>query len=120
MDAHVKLFRSLGIGLSVSMRGYERSVVDEQAKLMAAAVERARAERVSTESKLGEVRTLLRRTEERVSSLERRVSDAADQIAENEQPTLSGSDRGSKRFCGFPKAKPKTNAPRPGVRPPRL
>ncbi|MEV0646713.1 DivIVA domain-containing protein [Phytomonospora sp. NPDC050363] len=75
---------------SVAMRGYDRAQVDTYAHQVLAAMKTAKQHRVEAERRLDDVRTKLRRTEERIANLERRLADSAAAIAENERPTLAG------------------------------
>ncbi|GIG70887.1 DivIVA domain-containing protein [Phytomonospora endophytica] len=75
---------------SVAMRGYDRAQVDSYAQQVLNAMKTAKQHRVDAERRLDDVRTKLRRTEERIAGLERRLADSDAAIAENERPTLAG------------------------------
>jgi len=75
---------------SVAMRGYDRAQVDAYAQQVLNAMKTAKQYRSDAERRLDDVRTKLRRTEERITGLDRRLADSDAAIAENERPTLAG------------------------------
>ncbi|HEY1178636.1 MAG TPA: DivIVA domain-containing protein, partial [Phytomonospora sp.] len=75
---------------SVAMRGYDRAQVDAYAQQVLNAMKTAKQHRIEAERRLDDVRTKLRRTEERIAGLERRLADSDAALAETERPTLAG------------------------------
>ncbi|MDA1362925.1 hypothetical protein O1R50_25145 [Glycomyces luteolus] len=85
-----KFFEETGPEFAVSMRGYDRQQVDEFTTRLYQNIKDQEQYRDDAQSALEATEQQLRRAEERIMDLERRVAEQAALFAEVEVPTLSG------------------------------
>ncbi|QSB05549.1 hypothetical protein [Natronoglycomyces albus] len=85
-----KFFDSTEPEFTVSMRGYDRHQVDDYAQRLYHQILASEKRQKEAERHLDSTQTQLRRAEDRIGTLERRLNDNAIQLAEQEQPTLAG------------------------------
>src|ERR1041384_3240563 len=76
--------------LSVVLRGYDRSQVDNELRRLNDALNQSERARAEAEQRMNDAQRRLRQAEQRINSVEQTLTDTKKQMEENSRPTLSG------------------------------